>query len=126
MFGSLRFGFVAPLLLSLTACGGGGSESDGTVSLALSPAKIEASSPLCRDSANGLDVRISGGVAPYSIHNPVPEWIGLSTTLVQHSGQSFRVSLVGGACLADIPLQVTDRDANTVEFIVSHKASTSE
>lgn len=126
MFDRLSSGLVVSVLLLLAGCGGGGSEGDGTVPLALSPSKIDASSAGCAISIRGPDVKVSGGVPPYSIHNPLPEWVALSTSWVPNAGGSFRVDLVGGACVSEIPLRVTDRDANSVDFIVNYKSAAGE
>ena len=108
----------------VTACGGGGSVNDGTTPLAISPAKLEATSPGCRSSLRGPEVIVTGGVAPYTIHNPFKDWIILSTPVVRRGGETFRIDIVGGACLDNIVLKITDSDATSVELTVSHQPTT--
>ena len=126
MFDRLKISLLVLGALSLSACGGGGSESDGTVPLALSPAKIDVSSPGCASAVRGPEVKVAGGDPPYFIHNPFPHLITLSTNVVQRAGETFRVDLVGGTCLTDITLQVTDRDANSIDFVLNYTPTTSE
>lgn len=110
----------------LVACGGGGSVDDGTVPLSVTPKEIVLRSAHCQGSGTGPRIMISGGVEPYTIHNPFPEWILLSSTYVDQAGDTVQVSVRGGACLDTVPLTVTDADANTVEFTFTHEDSSSE
>lgn len=106
------------LAVATAGCGGGGSVNDGTVPLQLSPDKAEITSESCRGPVRGPDVMVTGGVPPFTIHNPYPNHISLSATSLRESGESFRIDLLGGACLSKVPVQVTDADANTVSFVV--------
>jgi len=108
--------FVA---VATSGCGGGGSVNDGTVQLQLSPAKVDIYSESCGGPVLGPEVLVTGGVPPFIIHNPYPEFINLSATTLRNSGETFRVNMVGGACLTDIPLQITDADAHSVILVVN-------
>jgi hypothetical protein len=94
--------------------------NDGTVPLAVTPATIAIKDATqgCPGASSGVDVMIVGGDGPFTIHNPLPQSIALSTLRVDRSGQSFRVAGLGG-CLDAIPLTVTDADANRVDFVIS-------
>lgn len=106
------------LAVATAGCGGGGSVNDGTVPLQLSPDRVEISSESCRGPIRGPEVMVTGGVPPFTIHNPYPAYIRLSETSLRESGESFRIDLLGGACLTKVPVQVTDADANTVSFVI--------
>ena len=108
---------------ALAACGGGGSVDDGTVELTATPATISLTSTECAGSGAGPQVMVFGGVEPYSIHNPVPNHIRLSTHFIRNAGESVDVFVVGGACLDAIPLTITDSDANTVTVTITHTDS---
>lgn len=107
---------IATLLLA--SCGGGGSVGDGTVKLTASPAKIEISSATC-GYVSGPTVTVYGGVAPYTLKNPLPRSIGLSTDRISGAGGSFKIDTIGG-CFATLPVLILDSDGNTFEFEITH------
>lgn len=110
--------FGIGLAVAVAGCGGGGSVNDGTVPLQLSPEKVEIRSEACMGPVRGPEVMVTGGVPPFTIHNPYPNHIRLSETALRESGESFRIDILGGACLTKVPVQVTDADANTVSFVI--------
>lgn len=109
-----------PMVSFLTACGGGGSVGDGTVPLEVTPGEITISDEAsgCPGLVRGIDVMVIGGSSPYTIHNPIPQAIVLSTYRVDRAGESFHFDALGG-CLDNIPLTVTDADANSVDFVIN-------
>jgi hypothetical protein len=115
-----RFLALVSFAVVLSACGGGGSVDDGTVDLTVTPSEIELSSPRCGGSGAGPKLMVYGGVEPYVIHNPIPSRVQLSTTFLRNAGGTIDVFIVGGGCLDAIPFTVTDADANTVTFTISH------
>ena len=114
---------LVPVVSLLSACGGGGSPSDGTVPLKVSPGEITISDAKsgCPGFVSGIDVMVTGGTSPYTIHNPIPQAIVLSTFRVDRAGQSFHFDALGG-CLDNIPLTVTDADANSVDFVINRSS----
>ncbi|MDR2127905.1 MAG: hypothetical protein LBP52_02405 [Burkholderiaceae bacterium] len=114
---------LAALIASIAAvgCGGGGSIGDGTLPLEATPGKILVKSAGCSASGfAGPRIMVYGGVEPYTIHNPWPEQIQLSTTYLEDAGDSFEVSLTGGMCLDAIELTIIDSDANVQTVTISH------
>ncbi len=109
------------LAVAIAGCGGGGSVNDGTVPLQLSPGKVDIYSESCRGPVRGPEVLVTGGVPPFTIHNPYPNYIRLSATALRESGETFRVDMIGGACLMDVPIQITDGDANAVSLVVNFR-----
>lgn len=111
---------LVPVASLLTACGGGGSPGDGTVPLEVKPGEITISDATsgCPGFVRGVDVMVTGGNSPYTIHNPIPQAIALTTSRVDRAGQSFHFDALGG-CLDNIPLTVTDADANSVDFVIN-------
>jgi hypothetical protein len=107
------------IAVASAGCGGGGSVNDGTVPLQLSPDKVDVFSDSCSGPIRGPEVLVTGGVPPITIHNPFPQYIRLSTTALRESGETFRVDMIGGACLTDVPIQITDADANTLNLVVN-------
>ena len=104
---------------ALASCGGGGSVDDGTVKLNATPQEIVFTSPECAGSGE-LRVMVSGGVEPYSIFNPLPSAIRLSSSFIKEAGDYFTVFVRAGACMDEIPLTITDSDANTVTVTITH------
>lgn len=93
---------------------------DGTVPLAVNPSEITLTGTggRCGGFARGIDVMVTGGNSPYTIHNPVPQAVVLSTGLVERAGEIFHFDVLGG-CLDNVPLTITDSDANSVDFVVN-------
>ena len=114
---------IAAATAALVSCGGGGSVDDGTVDLTVTPSNVDISSSNCRGVGAAVRVMIYGGVEPYTIHNPVPNHIQLSRTFVEDSGDSVDIFLLGKGCLDAIPFTITDADANTTTFSVTHTDS---
>ena len=61
---------------------------------------------------------VTGGDSPYTIHNPVPQAVVLSTRRVDHAGEIFHFDVLGG-CLDNVPLTITDSDGNSVDFVIN-------
>ncbi|MDO9253363.1 MAG: hypothetical protein Q7U48_17660 [Hydrogenophaga sp.] len=123
MLSKFRFLVVVTVAATLTACGGGGSVDDGTVELTVTPAEVVLTSAGCAGSGVGPKVMVFGGVEPYTIHNPFPAHIRLSSSYVANAGDSFDVTVLGGACLDAIPLTITDGDTNTVTVSITHSST---
>lgn len=115
-----KLALAVPMVSLLASCGGGGSVNDGTVPLEVSPSEVTVTDGAqgCPSFVRGIDVMVAGGDAPYTIHNPIPQAIVLSTSRVDRAGHSFHVDLLGG-CLDNIPLVVTDDDGNSVDFVIN-------
>jgi len=107
----------------LVACGGGGAEGDGTVPLALSSNEVSLQSPGCQAVSDRVWIKVTGGVAPYVIHNPLPSRIGVEPQRVLKAGDSFSVRTVSPGCFTNMNLTVTDQDANTVSLVMVHAAA---
>jgi hypothetical protein len=107
----------------LLACGGGGNVNDGQTPLRTTPAEITLQSTLdfCPPAANGTIIYIFGGSAPYSLRNPVPDALQLSTNTISGAGDGFKIDFKGG-CLETIPVIVVDSNGATTEVKVSYKA----
>lgn len=104
---------------TLASCGGGGDLGDGTQKLATSPSKIDLESPYC-SSIKGPIVTIYGGIPPYRLKTPYPNYIQIDKYFIEKAGDTFTVS-VNGACLTTIPIFIYDADGTVFEFLVSLK-----
>jgi hypothetical protein len=104
---------------ALASCGGGGDLGDGTQKLAASPSKIDLESPNC-NSIKGPLVTLYGGIPPYRLRTPYPNYIQLDKDYVENAGDTFSFS-VRGACLTTIPIFIYDTNGTVLEFLVSLK-----
>lgn len=116
------FSFLAAVLAcaALAGCGGSGSPDDGQTPLRASPAEITltSESSTCPPAA-GLTVFVLGGVAPYSLRNPVPDRVLLDKESVANTGEGVKITFTGG-CLTTIPLTIIDRIGNTTTVTMSY------
>ncbi len=112
-------------LAALTACGGGGDVGDGQTEFTVSPPSVNLTSAGTTCPLNdGFMVFALGGTAPYTIRNPLPNQIALSTDTITKAGEGVTVRLKGG-CFSSIPLSFTDGTGKTVSTSVSYLAQAS-
>ncbi|MBV2217487.1 MAG: hypothetical protein KUL84_09940 [Diaphorobacter sp.] len=119
---------LLPLVLScaavftLSGCGGGGSMDDGQTPLSVSPETVTltSSTDVCLPAA-GPTVFALGGTAPYSLRNPLPDAIGLSSDTIARSGEGVTITFKGG-CMQAIPIVIIDSIGNTAIFRVNYVA----
>lgn len=108
----------------LAACGGGGSLDDGQTPLRTDAKEVTLTSPTatCPPAPGGVIVYVFGGVAPYSLRNPLPEQVVLDKQSVANAGEGVRVTFAGG-CLQSIPLTFVDKIGSTVSVSLTYLAT---
>jgi len=99
---------LAAVLLSLTACGGGGNESGPPESIYLSATSVTVGTPGNCQTGLGPTVHVYGGTPPYKLANSVPQGMVLNKTVVQNSGDGFTITFTG-VCLDSMPITVEDQ-----------------
>ncbi|MBW8843567.1 MAG: hypothetical protein JF607_01160 [Burkholderiales bacterium] len=111
--------FVA-LLLSLSACGGGGNESGQPDQLYLSTTDVTVGTPDRCYEGLGPEVHIYGGTPPYRLANSVPQGMVLNKAVVQNSGESFSITFVNGVCMKTMPITVEDQQGLLTHLSVTN------
>jgi hypothetical protein len=110
------------LLVLTSACGGGGDIEDGSQPLSVSATSIEVTGPsagVCA-SGSGPIVYVYGGVWPYTLRNPYPEGLILSTQRIEGPGQGTRLSFTG-ACFTTLALLIIDQSGRSISLSVTNK-----
>ena len=109
-------------VFTLSGCGGGGSMDDGQTPLSVSPDSVTltSSTGVCLPAV-GPKVFALGGTAPYSLRNPLPDAIGLSSDTIARSGEGVTISFKGG-CMQSIPIVFIDSIGNTATLEVNYIA----
>ena len=82
----------------LASCGGGGDDHAGSVTpLSVQPTDVGVTGPVgfCAAGATA-NIFVYGGTAPYRIDNPFPTHISVDKTRVDHRGDSFTITFLGG------------------------------
>lgn len=117
----------------LASCGGGDDEAGAPEEFHVSTDTSELSwggldsctawgnSPLEVSSSLVLvqKVNVYGGTAPYTIDNSMPQVLALSTTRVDHPGDSFDIYALPGACVDPAVITVKDALNHTVTVEVT-------
>lgn len=98
----------AALLLSLSACGGGGNESGPPESIYLSATAVTVGATGICMSGLGPEIHVYGGTPPYKLANSVPQGMTLNKSVVQNSGDSFTITFKG-VCMDTMPITVEDQ-----------------
>lgn len=100
--------------VSVVACGGGGDDNAGSLTaLSVAPSELTvtgaANSCDTGTSAVGAQavIMVSGGAAPYHIHNSFPSAISIDKTTVDSRNGTFTVTFQG-MCVDPATVVVTD------------------
>lgn len=121
---------AVPLLVS---CGGGGDAAgarDTAFSVVPDTVTITGGSGSCPSDGTttntlfAAEVKVLGGAAPYTISSSFPDLIVLSTTKVEHQGDTFQIGFVSGACMDPGTIAVVDSLNRVVTFKLITKAGT--
>ena len=124
--------------LALASCGGSSDDESGSpTAFATIPAEVSftGSTPLADENGQPItdstgavvlfcaggtgDVKVVGGVAPYSISTTFPDVIQLNTTSVGNKGGTFTMTVLPGTCLSPGNVIVTDKLDHTVTVKVT-------
>ena len=119
---ALRTGAALAAAVLVAGCGGGNSnEAGGATAFNIVPTSLELSGP-DGDTCAGPDptdplavplfagrVFVFGGAGPYQLRNTQPTVVGLSTTQVARSGDSFDVFYLTNGCLDPVNVVVVDQ-----------------
>jgi hypothetical protein len=114
-FSSLKTVAAVVSLVVLASCGGGDdAEAGAPVEFNVFPESFGLKAAdgvvVCPAVDNAVTVFINGGAAPYTVSNPNPDLIRVSTIKVEDRGGSFIVSFLGGCTQTDgVGLLVKDK-----------------
>lgn len=98
----------------LIGCGGGGDEAGSPTAFSTVPSEITVSGPTGTCAAGATaSVFVFGGAAPYKLYNVFPTHVALDKTQVDHPGESFTVTFLGG-CLNPGSVVIEDKLKNQV------------
>lgn len=112
---------MAMVVLSLSACGGGGNESGQPDVLQASPAQVTITGGQDACAAGvGPTVFLYGGTPPYKLKNSVPTAMTLDKSVVQDSGQGFTPTFTG-QCLDNLPVSVEDDMGRVIEVYFTNQ-----
>ena len=109
----------------LGACGGGGDDAGSPTAFSLVPNSIKvtgATTGACAAGTTG-EVFVYGGVAPYRIDNTVPGYVSFDKTTVEHKGDSFTVTFLGG-CLNPGQIVIVDKMDKQVILTLTNEKGT--
>jgi len=109
--------------LFLSGCGGGGDLSDGVTDLTVSPNSatyVSAMPGVCPVGTGGRFF-IYGGRSPYKVQNSLPAFMQVNPERVEHSGEAFDVTLLGG-CIEGGIINVTDAVGRLVTVSITAQA----
>lgn len=120
---STKYPSVCILALFISGCGGNGGLDDGQQGpLKTIPTEVvlQSNTNLCPPSS-GVTVFAFGGTPPYTLRNPVSDYISIDRTLIAGAGQGVAVTFLGG-CLEKIPLIFVDVTGATSTVDINYKA----
>jgi len=121
---TISFLVAAAACAVLSGCGGGGSLDDGQSPLRVEPGQItlqSATSSCPPAPGSSVTVFALGGVAPYSLRNPLPSQVSLDKDSIANTGEGVKVTFTGG-CMATIPLVFIDKIGNTTSVSMTYAA----
>jgi hypothetical protein len=117
------------LIVSLSACGGGGDDEAGApTALSVQPKDLTVSAGAtgpCYDGFVG-EVFIYGGAAPYKIDNTFPDSIAFDKSVVNDRGASFKVYYINGNCFDPGVVVITDKLKQQTTLTLHNKLSTAK
>ncbi len=110
----------------LSGCGGSGSPDDGQSPLRVEPGQItlQSATSSCPPAPSSVTVFALGGVAPYSLRNPLPSQVSLDKDSIANTGEGVKVTFTGG-CMTTIPLVFIDKIGNTTSVSMTYAATPS-
>lgn len=111
--------FPVSLLLSLSACGGGGNESGPPDQIYLSTTAVTVGKPGECSAGLGPEIHVYGGTPPYRLANSLPQAMTLNKSVVQNSGDSFAITF-NGMCMDSMPITVEDQMGLLAKLSVSN------
>lgn len=117
------FSLATTVLLSLTACGGGGNESGPPDQMYVSVDAVNVTGDTGCAVGRGPEVHVYGGQPPYKLANSMPQGMVLDKTVVQNSGDSFLITLTG-VCMDAMPITLEDQLGNLAKVTVTNKPKT--
>ena len=111
--------FFTVVCSSLAGCGGGGNELGPADKIQLSQTSLNTSGPpgFCASVGPSATIQVFGGFPPYKLYNSVPDAVSLDRKVVQHSGEGFVVTFIGG-CLDNMPITVTDEAGDVATLLL--------
>jgi hypothetical protein len=121
------FRLAAPVMVAsavVAGCGGNPESSGASTPFNVVPDAITLTGPDANTCGFGLFnqlVFVYGGAGPYKIDNTLPDFIVLNPPRLDKSGQSFQITVLGGACLTDIPIVITDQTGKQVTLTITTK-----
>ena len=115
----------AALVLPLSGCGGGGTESGSPEEIFVSPSEVTATGvPGACALGVGPTVHLYGGQPPYRLSNSVPSAIVLDKAEVEDSGDGFTIYFTNGICVDGMPVTIEDSMGNLATLTVTNQAGT--
>lgn len=116
------------ILGALVSCGGGGSATGGLTEFSVTPDTWtltfgKGNTNCAVDPANlpSTIVTIIGGTPPYRIVNSSPQWLAVSTNVLDGKNPSFRVSAIGG-CGDSLSVLILDNLSRSINFKATFEA----
>jgi hypothetical protein len=109
-------------VVTLVACGGGGGIDSGTEPLSVSATEVTATGAVAQVCATGDGpiLYIYGGAWPYSLLNPYPEGLILSSNQVTEPSGGVRLSFTG-RCFKTLSLVILDRAGKSLTVAVTNQ-----
>jgi hypothetical protein len=106
----------------LTACGGGGNDSEPYEAVFASPAAVKATgSPSACAVGPGPTVFVYGGQPPYTLSNSAPTAMTLDRPVLGNRGDGFAVSFINGVCIEDLPVIVVDAQGQVLSVPITNE-----
>lgn len=109
----------------LAACGGGGDDNAGSLTeFSVSPNEVTVTNDASCASAAGTQavILVSGGAAPYHVHNSFPTAISIDKTTVDSRGGTFTVTFQG-PCVDPATVVVTDANGRQATLTLTNTDS---
>jgi len=129
---TVRFLLSVASVAALASCGGGGDESGSPTAFSIVPDTftIEGDPPApgspagtkgtCAVGGPAVEVFVYGGTAPFRIDNTLPAYVSINKQTVQHKGESFSLTFLGG-CFDAGKIAVVDSLDNQVVLTLTNK-----
>lgn len=122
-----RIGVVA-ILGALVSCGGGGNATGGLTEFSVTPDTWKLTfgkgNTVCAVDPSNLPftvVTVIGGAPPYRIVNSSPQWLSVSTSVLDGKSPSFKVFAIGG-CGDSMSVLILDSLSRSVNFKATFEA----
>jgi hypothetical protein len=123
---SIKYFSICIFALFTLGCGGNGGLDDGQQGpLKTIPEEVvlQSNTDACPPSP-GVTVFAFGGTPPYTLRNPVSDYLSIDRTRIDGAGQGVLLTFLGG-CLEKIPLIFVDRTGATATVDINYRAKIS-